>query len=489
MPAARIATALLCLLAGCRGLRETPSEEFVPPLGASASVPAETAPQFSTSSPPADHPVSTDPAGVEPVTYHEPADASQPAEPVPAPTPKLPPTSPHTLDQLEELAVANNPAAAQVAARVRALRGRWVQAGLPPNPTIGYRGEEVGSMGTAGMQGGFVGQEFITGGKLDLDQTIVAQQIRQAEQEFFAIEQRVRTDVRRAYYDVLVAQRRLDLAQELLRINQQAVEASQRLLAQGEIPRVALLQTEVEAGSTRILLQRAENENQAAWRRLTSVLGVPDMQRTRLVGDLETTPILDFEEQLERIIAESPEIAAAAADVARAQWVVERAYAAVIPDLNAQGAVMYNNASGDTVAGVQFSLPLPLWNRNQGGIQEARQQVIAAQRNVARAELSLRERLAVAFQQYADARYQVDIYSQEILPKARQTMDLVATGYDAGEVGYLDLLNAQRTYFQTTLSYVDALRELWRAMLLIDGMLLDGSLQGIRDAFAPASSA
>jgi cobalt-zinc-cadmium efflux system outer membrane protein len=212
---------------------------------------------------------------------------------------------------------------------------------------------------------------------------------------------------------------------------------------------------------------------------LTSVGGVPGLARTHLAGDLEGPHVqLEFDEELQRLTSQSPEVAAAVADVARARWAIERAYAQVVPDISTQAAVMHNTDSEFTIAGVQISLPLPLWNKNQGGIRQSQEDVVAASRNVARAELDLRQRLATAFQQYADARVQVDVYSSKILPKAQEALDLVRTGFRAGEVGYLDLLTAQRTYFQTTLAYIDALRDLWRATVRIDGMLLEGSLQG-----------
>ena len=91
--------------------------------------------------------------------------------------------------------------------------------------------------------------------------------------------------------------------------------------------------------------------------------------------------------------------------------------------------------------------------------------------------MDLRNRLAAAFQQYANARFQVTENLREILPKAKETFDLVHRGYEQGEVGYLGLLTAQRTYFRTNLSHIDALREMWRARLRIEGLLLDGSLQ------------
>ena len=86
------------------------------------------------------------------------------------------------------------------------------------------------------------------------------------------------------------------------------------------------------------------------------------------------------------------------------------------------------------------------------------------------------ERRVLSFQQYLDARIRAERYATEILPRARQTNELVQRGYRLGEIGYLDLLTAQRTYSQTNFAYLDALSALWVSWTEIDGLLLSQSL-------------
>jgi len=416
-------------------------------------------------------------SAVIPVSYQEPSRVPtvQPAEEIPILAPAAGRSL--TLERLQQMGLSVNPAVAAAGARVQALRGKWIQMGLAPNPTVGYVGEEIGDGGTAGLQGAFASQQLITGGKLRLNRAVVAQQIAKAEQDWAAIRQRVLTDVRTGYYDVLIAQRKLDLARDLVHVSEEAVEASKALLEAKEISEVGLLQTEVQAQNALILARRTRNEMDAAWRRLSSVVGRPNLARQRVEGDLDDAlSQLDWDQQLRRLTTQSPEIAAAAAELQRARWALDRAYAQVLPDVNLRVGVQYDNAATNTVTGVQVGLPIPLWNKNQGGIQQAQSEIAAAQRDVERVELSLRRRLATAFQGYQDAKFQVSKYAGEILPRARRTLDLVSQGYKAGQVGYLDMLTAQRTYFQTNLDYVESLRELWNWSARIDGLLLDGSL-------------
>ena len=403
----------------------------------------------------------------------------QPAEPIPTPPRQGLPVSELQLADLEAMAIQRNPALAAAAARVDAARGQWTQVGLLPNPFIGYSGEEIGDGGTAGQQGGFVGQEFVTAGKLRLNRAVAAQQIELAEQQWAAWRQRVLTDVRTGFYDVLIAQRRLEVTSELLRTSEAALQSAGTLVDAEETSRVDVLQAQVENESIKIRLQTAQNTHVAAWRRLSAVLGSPEMLPQRLAGDVDATRRdIEWQDALTRLMRESPEIAMAHAELERAQWALNRARAEKIPNVDLAASVRRNNASGDTVTGVEVGIPFPIFNRNQGGIAKAAAEVRAAELQIERVELDLQRRLAVVYKQYADSRFAVDKYSRDIRPTAQETLNLVSESYRAGETGYLTLLTAQRTYFQTNLAYIEALRNMWRATLRIEGLLLDESLSG-----------
>ena len=390
---------------------------------------------------------------------------------------RLPPAGGLNLAALEQMALSNNPAIAQSSARVRALRGKWVQVGLAPNPTTGYVGSEIGNDGAAGQQGGFVGQDFITANKLQRNRAVVSAEISRAEQELVAVQRRVQTDVRQGYYEALLAQRRVELAAELVRLTTEAAEASKSLVEAEEIPLAGMLQTEVQQQNAQVLLRTTQNGLAQAWRRLSTVVGGLELPIQPLEGEVSQLPqLLDWEEQLARLQTESPEVAAAMAKVERTRRALNRACVEAVPDISTQLSVQYDDATSDTIAGIQVGIPLPLWNRNQGGIRQAQAEITEAVRNVDRVELNLNRRLADAFRQYTDAHVTASNYASDILPRAQRTFELVQRGYKQGEVGYLDVLAAQQTFSQTNLVYLDALGSLWQSYVQIEGLLLKDSL-------------
>ncbi|HYW79928.1 MAG TPA: TolC family protein [Thermoguttaceae bacterium] len=397
---------------------------------------------------------------------------------------ELPPADEVSLGELESIALAENPTLRQAEMRVRAARAKCLQEGLYPNPVIGYRGEEMGSMGTAGRQGGFLGQEIVTADKLQLRRSVAGHEVRQAEQALAAQRARVLNDVRTGAYDVMVAQRAVELNRQLVDIGREGVGAAERLLEAMEVSRVDVLQARIEADSSALRLHDAQNRHLAAWQRLSALLGRPQMPMTRLAGDLESElPEWSWDEAFERLIAQSPELAEAWAGVRRAQCAVASECAERTPNLSVEAAVLQDNAEQNTVASVEFAMPLTLYNRNQGNIRRAGAELIAARREVQRVELALQQRLATTFEQYANARHQTQQYSASILPNASESLKLIQIGYEQGEFDYLKLLTAQRTYSEVELAYLESLLRLNRAHVEIEGFLLSGGLQklGQRD--------
>lgn len=384
---------------------------------------------------------------------------------------------PTTLDSLEQLALASNPTLSELQANIDAANGRWLQVGLKPNPVAGISIQEIGNEDSAGQYGAQVGQEFVTANKLKLNRNAAAWRVKQAEQQLAAQRLRVLTDVRRSFYAVLVAQERIVVANELQSIAQQSVEKARELIKFQE-PATVLTQAEIEAELAAVLVDNFTTQQESQWRRLAAVIGIPDLPLQRVAGQLSTdAPKVVWDQAIERVRRESPEIAAAAADVERTRWALNRANVESTPNVTLQTGVFYDDSSNDPFAMLQMSMPLPVNDWNQGGIAEAQANIIAAEQSVQRVELSLQQRLASVYQQYEQSRKQALRYETTILQKARKNLDLNRQSYDSGQSSYLAVLTAQRSYSQARLAWLNALDQLWSATVLMEGLLLSDSLE------------
>ena len=161
------------------------------------------------------------------------------------PSPIAPPIS---LEELEQLAIQNNPTGAAAAAGIDAARGRTRQAGAFPNPVIGYSGEEIktGDLDQRGEHGFFVEQTIPLGGKLRLSRDVFQKTIEQAEAARDLQRLRILSSVRQAYYSVLLTERRIEVQERLAALASDAVGVTAQLFNVGAADRPDFLQIEIE---------------------------------------------------------------------------------------------------------------------------------------------------------------------------------------------------------------------------------------------------
>jgi cobalt-zinc-cadmium efflux system outer membrane protein len=394
-------------------------------------------------------------------------------------------TSAITLEQLQQMALANNPTLAQAKAGVRAAAGRARQAGLWPNPTIGYMGDEIrgGSFG-GGEQGVFVQQDVILGGKLDLDRKVHAAEGNQAVAE--ADEQRLRVEngVRIAFYQSLAAQEMVEIRGKLSALAKDAVETTRQLFNVGQADQPDVLQAQVEADQAELAIISEQQEQLRAWRVLAAVVGQPELPLARLAGNLDDLPRLNAEQILQTILRDSPAVKIAQLGVTRADAELTRARRETIPDLFLRGGYAYNfeqlGASQPQAVGsegfAEVGVNLPIFNRNQGNIQAAAADRERAAAEVQRVALVLRQMAAPVLQDYASSRAVADRYHASTLPNARQAYELYLQKYNEGAAAYPQVLIAQRTLFELETGYIAALENVWINAATLQGLLLTDGL-------------
>ena len=123
-----------------------------------------------------------------------------------------------------------------------------------------------------------------------------------------------------------------------------------------------------------------------------------------------------------------------------------------------------------------ISVPLPIFNRNQGNIQNVAAQLDQQRKEYERTSLALRNQLAAAFQQYQSARNQAERLKKDILPRIKENLELITKGYKAGQFDILRVLNARQAYFETITGYIDAPTTAHKIAIEILGMGLTGGL-------------
>ncbi len=413
------------------------------------------------------------------------ATAQSVANPAPAQAHESSAASGITLEQLQQMALAHNPTLAQAQAGVRAAAGRTHQAGLWPNPTIGYMGEEIrgGSFG-GGEQGVFVQQDVILGGKLGLDRKVHAAEGEETVAEAGEQRLRVSNGVRIAFYESLAAQEMVEVRGKLSALAQDAVETTRQLFNVGQADQPDMLQAQVQADQAALAVITEQQEQLRAWRVLAAVVGQAELPSTRLAGNLEDLPAVNADEILQTILRDSPAVKIAQLGVIRADAEIARARREMVPDLFLRAGYANNleqlGAAQPQAVGseafAELGLSLPIFNRNQGNIEADEADRERAIAEVQRVALVLRQMAAPILQDYAGSRAVAERYQASTLPNARQAYELYLRKYKEGAAAYPQVLIAQRTLFQLEASYIAALENVWINAATLQGLLLTDGL-------------
>jgi len=389
-----------------------------------------------------------------------------------------------TLEELQQMALQNNPTFRQSAANIQAAEGRKKQSGLYPDPTVGYQGEQIrGGSFHGGEQGFFVQQDIVLGGKLGLNRKIFDQELQQAVTEADEQKMRVVTNVRMSYIQALAAQQTLELRQDLSKLANDAVDTSHQLANVGQADAPDVLESEVEAQQAQLAVTMAEQNQQRVWKALAAVVGNPRLALMKLEGRLEDTPPVNADALVEKIVNESPAVRIAELGVKRAEAALARAKREPIPDLQLRAGMQQNGellSDGRSVGLQGFAdvgVRIPIFNRNQGNIATAKADAERARREVERVKLVLREQSASVVQNYTFSQAAVDRYKNQMIPRAQKAYEMYTKKYREMAAAYPQVLIAQRTLMQLEVSYTTALETFATSSLSLQSYLLTDGLE------------
>ncbi|MFO0926904.1 MAG: TolC family protein [Gemmataceae bacterium] len=406
------------------------------------------------------------------------------------PLPPGPKGLPLTLSDLQQLALTNHPRIKQAAAQIEEARGRAIQAGLPPNPIVGYEGDTTGTTGGAGYQGGFVQQTIKTANKLQLARAAAAVEIKNAELALVATRNEVATSVRTNYFAFLVAAESVRLSRALIKLTTEIYQVQVEQVRRGgfaapyEPMYLRALATEARAG-----LVRARNRRTAAWKQLAAALGLPGMPPVQLAGRLDVpVPAFCYKDVLARVLAHHTDVLTAANTITQAQYQLELERITPIPDVDVRVMVQKDRTGLPFQASpsVAVSVPVPVWDKNQGGILEGQARLIRAKEGVHRARTELTNNLAEAFERYENSKVLLGYYRDRILPDLVRVFRGVYDRYQrepaaagGSPPGFTDVVVAQQNLAQAVGNYVTTLGQLWQATADIAGLLQTPDLYGV----------
>ena len=384
-----------------------------------------------------------------------------------------------TLRRALALALLRSPKLSAISWDIRIGEARRLQAGLFPNPELEV---EVENFGGSGEFAAFLGSETTVvlsqlielGGKRNARKQVAAFDAELAAWDHEAARLAVLTDTTLAFLDVLAAQEQLQLAQDAHRVSGEVLSAAAARVKAGKVSPLE----EVRAGVTRsrsaIDLESARRTLAGARSFLAATWGSWSPGFKHATGNLDAVKPVPPLEAIEGLVARNPDIARWAQEMEQRLAVLSLERAGRVPDLTLGAGVKYISGPDTPAFVFGFSIPLPFSDRNQGAILEAEYEIARAGDARKVAEVRTRAALAGAYHVLASAHAAAVALRDELLPAARRAYAAARESYKEGKLGYLDVLDAQRTLMDARQSHVGALITYHKAVAIVESLIGTG---------------
>ncbi len=397
-----------------------------------------------------------------------------------------------TLRDVLALAVLQNPELRTYPYDLRAAEARVLQAGLRPNPELEIEVEEfAGSDERRGFDAAEttvqIGQPIELGGKRDKRVRLASLDKELVQWDYESARLDVMRDARQAFAAVLAAQDRVALAARLLDLSRHAhATVAQRVEAGKDSP-VDELRAGVVLSKSRIELQKAQRALTVARHNLAATWGGQTATFERAMGDFyEVSPLAPLADAAAAIAA-NPDVARWETQEQRQRAALRLEKARAAPDVVIGGGVQRFEQTDDSALVFGLAVPIPLFDRNQGGIRQAIADLGKTRRQYEAVQVRTLAVLSEATGALAAAYDEVTILRDDVLPRAQQAFEAAREGYQQGKFDYLYVLDTQRTLFETQAQYIDSV-EAWHKAQAVVERLVGGTVRAADTDHASNSS-
>ncbi len=370
-----------------------------------------------------------------------------------------------TLEQVLSLATSRSPEIAAAESEVRALEGRLLQAGARPNPELAGTTENLGGdvARTGGAQSTLqLGQRLELGGDRGARIAVAAAARDLGRRDLEARRLDIAGRATRAFADVLSAQRRVELANDTVRLAEEVRSTVAARVEAGKVSPIDETRAEVALATERIERDRTASDLAAARSRLAATWGSTSARFTSAIGDLDAIRVVPSLETVTAQAERNPEVARWTAEIAEREAVLRVERARGVPDVTVGGGYRHFEL-GSSAAVITASLPLPIFDRNKGAQIEARERILRAQDERRAAIVRLRQLVAETHSSLVRAEAEVRNLREQVVPGAESVYAAVSEGYRLGKFGYMEVLDARRTLAAVRAQLARAQAELHRA--------------------------
>ena len=378
-----------------------------------------------------------------------------------SPAPRPNPDGEITLAQVVDAALRGNPDLIASGYELNAAQARIVQAGLRPNPEVGIELENFAGRGALRGVDGLettlsLSQVVELGGKRGARQSVA-----QADLNFVTLEQRAReldvlAEVTRRFIEVVAAQERARFAKEATALTEQTLDAINARVEAGRSPEAERSRARIAVTRARVEQRQAESEQRSARYALSAMWGSPQPAFTGTRANLfDLQAVESFGVLMDRL-EQSPDTLRFASEARLREAELRLARVQARPNLGFNLGVRRLEEGGDSALIAGFSMPLRLYDRNQGAIREAQVRLTQSDAQREAAGVRTRASLFALYQEISASRERVATLRNEALPQAQLALEQTRSGYERGRFSFLELVSVQQELLGLQSAAIDA---------------------------------
>lgn len=357
-----------------------------------------------------------------------------------------------------------------------------VKAGLLPNPTLDFEvgtGALTGSSDENNLTLG-ISQEFFLTGKREKRLIIAERELEIYRWQLADRERLIREEVKIAFYDAILTNKRIELSGRAIELNRQLLDVTKERLSAGDIPELEMNLVKVELArseGSKIDVEKILSQNQS---KLWTLMGLPTGEAPTLTGNLDTEAtvkksLLDLKQLA---LGLRPDVKALEAEKGRGDADIILAEAEEVPNFTAGLFYAHDrstDATGageekvrDNLLGIRLSMPIPVFDKNQAGVQAARAKKSSSESRLLAASRNIEREVETAYASYLNSEKVLALYKTDIIPQLEENLQLTQEAYRLGEVGILAVIQEQKKFFEVSEGYLAAKHDRQTALVKLE---------------------
>lgn len=395
------------------------------------------------------------------------------------------------LEQAYQLVLNQNPQVQSYHARIMAAEGNRIQQSLMPNPEAVF---EVEDFGGDSPRNGFDSAEYTLGveqkleiaGKRSKREQVADLEKQQVSQESLAGIQTTLAQTKAGYMRIAIAQERLAFANKRAELADKTHTTVKKRISAAKAADIQHTKADLEVSAAEVEQRKAQNELELAKVVLANLMGLPMLDQS-IAADLTALPDVPKRDAIIKALEQTPMSVMSQLSVMRETSALDLARANGVPDPTLGLGVRRFNEDDGTAFLASVSIPINIFDRNQGRVAVAKANLLAAEADQKALRLSLTKQAMELWQTLVSDKEEVLAYQKGLLPSAQKAYSQAKDGFDRGAFSFLDLLDAQRTLFDVQESHLEALASFHDTKARLD-MLTGAYAQLAATVFDPNSN-